>query len=80
MKKTLRFAALTAVMGLTSWLVMGREAQANAPCSYLHGMSCPNENYWTYCNSGASICWCHGGHWDCGCVYDYDGSLMCPGE
>ena len=78
-KKTLRFVALAAVVGLTSWLGMGKEAQATAPCSYLHGMSCPNENRWTYCSAGAGLCVCRGGLWDCQCVYDADGTLMCPG-
>lgn len=80
MKKTFRFAALAAALGLTSWLTMGSEAQANAPCSWLHGKGCTVENRWTYCSSGAGLCVCWGGKWDCDCVYDESGSLLCPGD
>jgi hypothetical protein len=64
MKKTIRFAALVAVMGLTSWLTVGaRPAQALAPCDFFQGKICYGGG-WGYCDPGG-ICYCLNGHWDC---------------
>ena len=78
MKKTLRFAALAAVLGLTSWLAMGGQAQASPPCSYLQGKFC--EQGFIICGSVSvgSECFCNYGHWDCGCTTDDTGTMTCP--
>lgn len=79
MKKTLRFAALAAVLSLTSWLTMEEQAQAGLPCSYLHGRACTGSPGSLYCGPEDSfLCICNGGYWDCGCVEDEDFGLQCP--
>jgi len=70
MKKTLRFAALAAVLGLASWLSMSDFANAAYPrCSTLQGKSCTGTGF-TYCdedppNQSLAACVCQGGHWSC---------------
>jgi hypothetical protein len=71
MKKTLRFAALAAILGLTSWLSMGDFAYAGYPrCSTTQGGACTGTGY-IYCdddppNQSLAVCLCQGGHWNCG--------------
>jgi hypothetical protein len=67
MKKILRFAALSAAIGLTSWLALGdRAARAEPPCDFLQGKVCFSGGPgWEYCAPGG-VCFCTDGHWDCG--------------
>jgi hypothetical protein len=71
MKKTLRFAALTAVLCLTSWLSMGAFARAAWPsCRVYQGNTCSGTGY-VYCdedppNQSLAACVCEGGRWNCG--------------
>jgi hypothetical protein len=78
MKKMLRFAALTAVLGLTFWLPTGNQALAAIPCSFEHGRTCTGSPGWVVCGTG-NLCYCIDGHWDCGCVVDPEFGLICPG-
>jgi hypothetical protein len=62
MTKLQRFVALTAALGLTSWLAMAERALAYPPCSIVHGKSCFT---WTYC-APDGLCVCFNGRYDCG--------------
>lgn len=72
MKKTLRFAALAAVMSLTFWLAKVDDAQAAKypRCSVLHGGFCTGGSTWCSLFGDGypdGYCVCSSGHWDCGC-------------
>jgi hypothetical protein len=63
MTRSLRFAALIAVLGLTAWLTVAeRPAYAYVPCEFAHGKVCTVS--WQYCDP-AGICFCMDGRWDC---------------
>jgi hypothetical protein len=64
MNRGLRFAALVAVLGLTSWLTVAeRPAYAYNTCDFWQGKPCTVS--WQYC-SPSGICFCmEDGHWDC---------------
>jgi len=76
MKKTLRLAALAAVMSLTFWMAKVNEAQAlplygsSPPCSVLQGGSCTGGAVWcSLMRDGYpdGYCVCVNGKRDCGC-------------
>jgi len=81
MKKTLRFAALAAALSLTSVGTPAARA-ISPPCYFKHGLYCSMSGPgMSSCGTdGGGVCICNDGHWDCGCIYDDVGSLMCPGD
>ena len=67
MNRSLRLAALVAVLGLTAWLTVAeRPAYALPICETLEGKACTGSSQnCTYRGGGFGICYCLGGHWDC---------------
>jgi|tagenome__1003787_1003787.scaffolds.fasta_scaffold20232346_2 hypothetical protein len=85
MKRTVRVVALTAALGLTFWLGTGTPVRALSPlCSDVHGTSCVRSGVsMRRCGlNGGGVCYCNTqtGLWDCGCIVDDVGSLICPGD
>lgn len=68
MKNTMRFAALAAVLGLTSWFSIGQQAHAlpqYALCRSVHGTSCTTPGSYKFCTWDRtegihSTCYCQG--------------------
>ena len=71
MKKSLRFMAVAAVLGVTSWLSTGQAAQAGwQQCFRYHGHSCSQQNTYITCLDDQALhqclCWGTPLTWDCG--------------
>ena len=72
MKRTLRFAALVAVVGLTSWPAAGLSVTPNTypRCSVFQGGFCTGGSMWCSLiepTTADGYCVCASGRWDCGC-------------
>lgn len=64
MKKILRLAALTAIIGVSA---LEGTAQADPSCDFAQGHACWGTTGWTYCSNATGFCNCVNGYWDCGC-------------
>jgi hypothetical protein len=86
MKRTVRVVAFTAALGLTFWLGTGTSVRASLSplCADVHGTSCARSGVsMRRCGlDGGGVCYCNTQTrlWDCGCIVDVDGTLMCPGD
>jgi hypothetical protein len=64
MKRSLRFAALVAILSLTAWLSTNAKAQADMPyCGDIQGTVCTSPGFYITCYNtynDYSTCTCHG--------------------
>jgi hypothetical protein len=71
MRKLLRFAALVAVIAVTSWLSTGTKAQAYLDCDAINGKPCSTpcqytDCYWTIAQEQiVCLCDCSSHTWTC---------------
>ena len=68
MKRALRFGILVGVLAVTSWVSMGREAQALPACSFLANRACSPKGARQDCIDpwGPGVCVCNTSlHWTC---------------
>jgi hypothetical protein len=61
-KKSVKLAALVALLALTAWLGMSQRAEAIFSCTYLNGRSCPVNGQTTFCR------YADGENLECTCV------------